>query len=493
MVDIHDSTGAGVTIAKAVLALVALLFVSYPLYALYLHPLRDYPGPKVSAISRIPYWVACLQGGQVRHMTRLHRKYGPVVRFAPNDVSYADGRAWKDIAGLQKGKKENGKEVRFHAPSANGIPNLITENNQERHAAIRRVFSPAFSEKALKAQEPMFIKYADLMVRNGRNAGTVNVTELLNFTTFDIMAELAFGDSLGLLEKGAYSSWVATVFNTVKVLPMIQMIEFYPILRKTFALIEPKSITAMRLDHFNHTVTRVEKRLKEGSDKPDLWNLVEQSNTLTMEEMYNNAELFMTAGTETTGTPTASLLTGLTYYLLANPDKKRMLTEEVRRRFQSNEDITFEGLAGLEYLNACLKEGLRVYPSIPSAIPREIADGGNIVLGKWLPGGTRQISGKFVPNEYARRNPDEFVPERWLGDPEYKDDNREAHQPFSIGPRNCLGMNMAWHEMRLLLGKLLYNFDIDSDVGPEWRDQNVYVIWDLQTTIFAAIDQLHYA
>lgn len=52
--------------------------------------------------------------------------------------------------------------------------------------------------------------------------------------------------------------------------------------------------------------------------------------------------------------PTASILSGLTYYLLANPDKMKILTEEIRNRFDKNEDITFEALAGLEYLNACV-------------------------------------------------------------------------------------------------------------------------------------------
>ena len=75
------------------------------------------------------------------------------------------------------------------------------------------------------------------------------------------------------------------------------------------------------------------------------------------------------------------------------------------------------------------------------------------------------------------RNAAVFVPERWLGDTEYAADKRDAHQPFSVGPRNCLGMNLAWHEMRLLLAKLLFHFDIESDVGPEWPNQDVYVFW----------------
>jgi cytochrome P450 len=158
-----------------------------------------------------------MKGEQVKWMTKLHREYGSAVRFAPNDLSYSDGRAWRDICLVPKGRKENGKEVEFHAPPANGVPNLIAQNDVAHHAAVRRVFSAAFSEKALKAQESLFQKYADLMVVRGREADKVNMAELLNFTTFDIMAEFAFGESLHLLEKNQYSQWVATVFDTLKV------------------------------------------------------------------------------------------------------------------------------------------------------------------------------------------------------------------------------------------------------------------------------------
>lgn len=98
---------------------------------------------------------------------------------------------------------------------------------------------------------------------------------------------------------------------------------------------------------------------------------------------------------------------------MKNPDKMKILVDEIRGRFKSNDEITFEALGQLEYLNACrwstfpffyfrgvffltkcvirigLKEGLRVYPSIPSAIPREVAEGGNVIMGKWLPEGVR--------------------------------------------------------------------------------------------------------
>lgn len=58
----------------------------------------------------------------------------------------------------------------------------------------------------------------------------------------------------------------------------------------------------MRLDHYSYTVRWVDKRLEAGAGREeDIWNLVIKSGIISKEEMYSNAELFMTAGTETTG------------------------------------------------------------------------------------------------------------------------------------------------------------------------------------------------
>ena len=77
------------------------------------------------------------------------------------------------------------------------------------------------------------------------------------------------------------------------------------------------------------------------------------------------------------------------------------------------------------------------------------------------------------------KNPDHFDPERWLGAEEYKDDNRAVFQPFSFGPRNCLGKNLAYAEMRLILAKMVSAFD--WELAPECRDWDercdVHVLW----------------
>lgn len=68
-----------------------------------------------------------------------------------------------------------------------------------------------------------------------------------------------------------------------------------------------------------------------------------------------------------------------------------------------------------------------------------------------------------------------FTPERWLHHgnsdttSEYSEDRRQAMQPFSIGPRECLGKNLAWAEMRLVLAYLILEFDIGPGCGPTLR------------------------
>jgi cytochrome P450 len=82
------------------------------------------------------------------------------------------------------------------------------------------------------------------------------------------------------------------------------------------------------------------------------------------------------------------------------------------------------------------------------------------------------------------RFPDQFVPERWLpGDKAaaetYAEDVRDVLQPFSAGPRNCIGKNLAYAEMRLILARVLWNFDLElMPDSSDWANQKIYVLWE---------------
>lgn len=126
------------------------------------------------------------------------------------------------------------------------------------------------------------------------------------------------------------------------------------------------------------------------TDKPDLWNLVKAedgSEKLSLGEMYSNANIFMIAGSETTGTSqltsllrrapvpvrsladskaaSATTMTALTYLLLTNRDKLELVKKEVRGQAATEAGLKFETLANLSYLNAC--EYLR--PALENPLP----------------------------------------------------------------------------------------------------------------------------
>lgn len=176
----------------------------------------------------------------------------------------------------------------------------------------------------------------------------------------------------------------------------------------------------------------------------------------------------------------ATLLSGLTYYLLTNPEQSRRLTDEIRTKFQSSKEMTFENLAECKYLNACLKEGLRIYPPVPIGSPRVIPAGGQNILGKWIPQDTRVSVHHYSSyrSQANFRDPENFVPERWMGHPKYVDDVQDAFQPFGWGHRNCLGQNMAMNEMRLILASVFLHFDLQlCNESQNWLEQKTFALW----------------
>lgn len=78
------------------------------------------------------------------------------------------------------------------------------------------------------------------------------------------------------------------------------------------------------------------------------------------------------------------------------------------------------------------------------------------------------------------KDPLSFIPERWLGDERYASDQQGVVQPFSVGTRDCMGKNFAYHEMRMIMAHVVLNFDFE-ELCPEsdnWMDQNVHTLWE---------------
>lgn len=431
-----------------------------------------------------------LTGNAHTNTEELHEKYGPVVRIMPDALSFNTAQAWKDIYGTRPGKGQLDKDpiIFQRGETAN-----ITTANHADHARIRKLLSHAFSETALREQEPILYTYFDLLVSklkdqiDGSAAGKVDIMSWYNFTTFDIIADLALGESFHALEGGEYHIWIKNMFQSVKFLGIMRFAATYPMINRIFKFLVSSipSMADKRKSHFEYTRKKTENRLDRQTDRKDFTTYILRYNDergMTREEIISNAGTLLIAGSETT----ATLLSGATFHLLANPRTLEKVQVEVRRAFQSEDEITLlsVGTPGrLPYMEAVLTESLRVYPPVPASLPRVTGPGGEMIDGNFVPPNTSVGVHHWAAYRSNSNFTDSqsFLPERWLADaPEcYSNDSKAALQPFSMGPRNCIGRNLANFEMRSILARMLWHFDITlCEQSRDWAQHKAYLLWD---------------
>jgi cytochrome P450 len=226
-----------------------------------------------------------------------------------------------------------------------------------------------------------------------------------------------------------------------------------------------------------HTTEKVKKRVAMGNsrDREDFFAYIlrKESHNLDLVHLREQAKVLMIAGSETT----ANLLAATTYYLLKNPDKLTNLQAEVRSVFSSRDEITGDAVAHLPYLNGAIEEGLRIFPPVPFGPPRVCT--GATIDGHYVPKGVVVSVDGFATTHDERNfiRPDEFLPERWIG--EGFGDRKEASKPFSLGPRGCLGINLAYMEARVTMASLAWKYDWELvNLDLDWlANVRLHLIW----------------
>lgn len=115
---------------------------------------------------------------------------------------------------------------------------------------------------------------------------------------------------------------------------------------------------------------------------------------------------------------------------------------------------------------------------------RIVTPGGAVIAGQYVPAGTSVAMQQYAAcrSQLNFHRPEEFLPQRWLGDAEFDADQRVASQPFSVGVRNCIGRRLAYTEMQLMLARVLWRFDLELDTARmgkrDWLlEQPVWVLW----------------
>jgi cytochrome P450 len=316
------------------------------------------------------------------------------VRIAPDELAFTDPSAWRDIMHRRSDGGEMAKNPKFYRPVPQegiGGPDDIVFSGIEEHAHIRKKLAPGFSERTMRAQQSAIMEYVDLLIRrlhekSGNGTKVLNIGDWYNFTTFDVIGHLAFGEPFDCLNQSDYHPWVKAIFELGHIGTFFQAASHYPMLQRLIFACIPKSAMKRREHHTEFTRAKLRRRLELGKNQGDLVDgMLDEKGDYQMgfDKLEANSSLLIIAGSETT----ATLLAGVTYYLLMNPASLERLTKEVRRSFRSEAEIDLTSAGQLSYMLACLDEALRMYPPVPLGLPRIVPAGGATIAGHFIPEG----------------------------------------------------------------------------------------------------------
>lgn len=461
--------------------------VGIGIYRIYFDALSQYPGPKRAAVS--PLWRALsyIRGTGAVDVLAIHNKYGPIVRIAPDELSYINPIAWEEIYGHRKGgAPELTKDKNYHAGM--GSVQHILNAERQYHGELRKLLAHGFSDKALRTQEATIQQYVDTLIeklgeegQNGTKA--VDLVDWFNYFTFDTIGYLTYAESFNLLGDTRNRVWVRLFLSNLTLFGLSQAIGRLPrslqsLYRKFYI---PQGVKEDAKMEFDMLEAKVQYRLQTGTTEfPDFMSkLVDayEKEKMSGLQLHINAKTLMLAGSETT----ATWLVGTVYWLMRTPRVLDRVSQEIRSKFATPEEITMTSVNECTYLSAVIEESLRIYPPSPSTHARYVPEGGMMIDGQFVPGGTAVgTTIHAVCNSSANfRNPGSFVPERWTGEmPEYANDKKQAAQFFSTGPRNCIGRNLSYLETRLVIAKLLWHFDpVYVPSRENWLDQKIFMVW----------------
>lgn len=499
-------------------------WVLHASYLLVLHPLSKYPGPKLWAISRLPWTIHTIKGDLWEVLHKFHARYGSYVRIAPDEITTIDPVAWKDI---YMTRPVLAKDPSNLTPPLNGAHSLFTAEG-ETHRRIRAALMNGFSDKSQRDQAPIVESYADqLLGRLERDAsahpqdGVIDIQKLYGYATFDTVTDLSFGEAMtNALEGSDDHDENMRFFLHAKFGTMRNCIGRYWPLDTLLGLWMLRVTRPSRERNWRLTADKIDRRLSRGdltgvrSDflTPLVGKLSENGvkGSITKKELIANQLAFVIV---TCQLNTVALSASI-FLLLRRPSSWQTLAEEVRTRFKSADEITVMATMELPYLEAVINETMRLHHPTPNSLPRFIPPEGRIVNGQMIPGKVRSssmihvyVTVRFIKllltltlhhqttigvNLFSIQNsatfwadPRGFHPERFLPqsdsryDRAFDKDVKAAFQPFSVGPRNCIGSRVFLAQARVFLAKVIWKFDLELQGGQEnWLDQKAWLVFE---------------
>ncbi|KAK4235119.1 Isotrichodermin C-15 hydroxylase [Achaetomium macrosporum] len=479
-----------------VLTAISAYLLARSIYNFYFHPLAKYPGPRLAAISDL--WIAyhSTAGKWPWALEAVIKKYGNVVRIGPNEVVFLEPQAFLDIHSAKRNLADTFTKTDVVEGLGDDDDGLLWERDPVKHRQAAKKMAHAFSAAAIKAKVPTINQHIDYMIGKMRELGAapegVDLRQWIEWLAMDLSADLAYNYEMNQLKRMKNDPFLDMMHSASILTTIIQVTKKYPFIAPISMLFLPwdvtRSLPSLIKDLRRGLADRIAKRGNTRhldyfeqllpSDAPE-------PTTKEKRHMLTVTGQLIVGGFD----PTSTLFFMCMFFLIKNPDKMRLLVEEINAKFTSYDEIQPDALVGFHYLNGCLQETLRlnataVHHSLPRMSP------GGVVNGEYIPKGTVCRTSLFAYGRSPRywHDPLSFRPERWLPagharfDAAFANDDHSGHFPFITGPRQCPGREVARIETRLFITKMLWSFEIEPLDGVKKldyeRDFRVYSIWE---------------
>ncbi|KAL2024430.1 hypothetical protein VTK56DRAFT_8241 [Thermocarpiscus australiensis] len=414
-----------------------VLLIARTLCHVFSSPLNKIPGPWYARFTTLVLKWHEFRANRTRYIHRLHLKYGPAVRIAPDEVAFASGTAVKEI--YCSGGSGYDKTSFYDLFQVYGRRTMFTTLNKDDHARRKRILADRYANTNIMRQQSLdgIAERAAKFVR--RCYESMNDSpDLYSIKDEEIMREVTFDDSL-----------------------QNRLFKYYwPVLHKIFGKI-------LCLFAKPRETPLADQFVLDTSAKTDtapftLLNRLQGPN-IELGELDVAAECLdhMAAGIDTTGDALCFLMWELSQQR-SMPEQKKL-----QRELLANPGASFDKLP---YLDAVVMEGLRCYPAIPMSLPRLVPRVGRTIDGFFLPEGTTVSCQAYSVHRVDKTvfpSPDTFLPERWLEDPKGDAERKKHLFAFGAGGRGCIGKHLAIAEMKMLLQAVYSRFTTVPDLAME--------------------------
>lgn len=474
-------------------------------------PLKDVPGPFLARWTKFWYFRSVWKGQAHHESIELHRKYAaqghfyaPIVRLGPK--LYSITQPDKAVYGIASKMPKSSWYEGWKHPSPDRWT-MFPDRNIARHAETRRKFQSMYSMSSLLHYEPLVEQaqavFQQRLIEIADSGITVNMHHWLQCYAFDVIGHITFGRRFGFLDAGEdIENCMANLESTMVYSTLVGIYAWaHPILFKLTEKL-PGSGAAGRSYLMSVVRKRIAERqaLRKADEKSGKPRVVEAGTARDFLDVAMDAaedpekgmtdyNVFMMglsniiAGSDTTAISLSGVLANLTLHPHVMIKLRSELDQATKEGKMTPDHITFKESQNLPYLQACIKEALRIWAAVGLPLWRVVPKGGAEIMGRYFPEGSEvgvNVWAAHYDEDVWGPDAAQYRPDRWIeaqDNPERLRQMDNHYMPFGLGSRTCIGRHISYLEISKVVPMIVSKFDLVlEDPSSAQRGENYWFV-----------------